>query len=78
MAEVMFSYISAVIVLLKCITVRNIFLINCDFSAVHLSVIHCQRMAAENLLSVLSTLPSNMAVNDRNDLLQVTNVVLAS
>jgi len=45
---------------------------NCHFSAVHLSVIHCQRTAAENLLSVLSTLPSDMAVNDRNDLLQVT------
>jgi len=50
----------------------NIPLMNCNFSAVHLSVIHCQRTAAENLLSVLSTLPSDMAVNDRNDLLQVT------
>jgi len=47
-------------------------MIDCNFSAVHLSVIHCQRSAAENLLSVLSTLPNDMAVNDRNDLLQVT------
>jgi len=39
---------------------------------VHLSVIHCQQMAAENLLSVLSTLPNDIAVNDKNDLLQVT------
>ena len=53
------------------LTVRNILWMNCHFSAVHLSVIHCQRSAAENLLSVLSTLPSDMAVNDRNDLLQV-------
>jgi len=63
-----------VIVLLKCFVVSNILPIVCNFSAVHLSIIHCQRTAAENLLSVLSTLPSDMAVNDRNDLLQVTLV----
>jgi len=55
-------------ILMKCFDV--------NVSAVHLSVIHCQRTAAENLLSVLSTLPDNMAVNDRNDLLQVNSYVL--
>jgi len=57
--------------ILNCFFVNDILSMNCDFSAVHLTVIHCQRTAAENLLSVLSTLPNDMAVNDRNDLLQV-------
>jgi len=43
---------------------------------VHLSVIHCQNSAARNLLAVLNTLPSNAAIDDRNDLLQVIFIVV--
>ena len=48
------------------------------YSSLHLAIIHNQSLAAKNLLSILSTLPSMLALADCNNLRQVTSFFLCT